>query len=78
MKNMGRKAKLTLSVDKNLVTAAKDIGINLSAFLEIQLRQYLAVLKNGYTQCGGRDSNPRTPTGQDPQSCAFVRSATPA
>ena len=28
--------------------------------------------------CGGRDSNPRTPTGQDPQSCAFVRSATPA
>ncbi|KUJ94015.1 MAG: hypothetical protein XD40_0836 [Archaeoglobus fulgidus] len=42
------KVKLTLSVDKNLVEAAKNIGLNLSAFLEIQLRQYLSVLKNGY------------------------------
>ncbi len=28
--------------------------------------------------CGGRDSNPRTPTGRDPESRAFDRSATPA
>ena len=42
------KTKLTLTVDKNLVDAAKTIGINLSAFLEIQLKQYLSILKNGY------------------------------
>ncbi len=56
------KQKLTLTVDKNLVDAAKTIGINLSAFLEIQLRQYLSVLKNGYTSntaWTGGDLNPR-------------------
>lgn len=29
-------------------------------------------------KCGGRDSNPRTPTGQGLKPCAFVHSATPA
>ena len=56
------KTKLTLSVDKNLVDAAKTIGINLSAFLEIKLREYLSVLKNGYTTniaWTGGDLNPR-------------------
>ncbi len=35
------KTKLTLWVDKNLIASAKEIGLNLSAFLEIKLREYL-------------------------------------
>ena len=34
------KTKLALTVDKNLVDSAKEIGINLSAFLEYRLRQF--------------------------------------
>ncbi len=43
---MGRKTNLTLYVDKNLVKEAKELGINLSAFLEIKLREYLALVKS--------------------------------
>ena len=42
------KTKLTLTVDKNLIESAKEININLSAFLELKLREYLSVLKNGF------------------------------
>ena len=41
------KVKLTLTVDKNLVDAAKEVGINISAFLEYQLRQHLSLMKIG-------------------------------
>ncbi len=41
------KTKLTLTVDKNLVESAREINMNLSAFLELKLREYLCVIKNG-------------------------------
>ncbi len=54
------KTKLTLTVDKNLVGSAKEIGINLSVFLEYQLRQYLTLLKTEFLpdfKWGRRDLN---------------------
>ena len=47
------KQKLTLSIDKDIITQAKTSGINLSSFLEIRLTDYLMVKK-----CSRRDSNP--------------------
>ena len=35
------KQKLTLSIDKEVITQAKEKGINLSSFLEIRLTDYL-------------------------------------
>jgi post-segregation antitoxin (ccd killing protein) len=35
------KQKLTLSIDKDIITQAKNQGINLSSFLEIRLTDYL-------------------------------------
>jgi post-segregation antitoxin (ccd killing protein) len=35
------KQKLTLSIDKDIITKAKNKGINLSSFLEIRLNDYL-------------------------------------
>jgi post-segregation antitoxin (ccd killing protein) len=35
------KQKLTLSIDKDIITQAKEKGINLSSFLEIRLTDYL-------------------------------------
>jgi hypothetical protein len=62
------KKKLTLSVNKDLVMAAKEKNINLSAFVESKL---LELLSPGINSCGGRDSNTRTPTRQGPKPCAF-------
>ena len=39
------KYKLTLSVDKEIVKEAKKLDINLSSFLEIRLREDIAVAK---------------------------------
>ena len=47
------KQKLTLSIDKEILTKAKQSQINLSSFLEIRLVDYLMVKK-----CSRRDSNP--------------------
>jgi len=47
------KKKLTLSVDEEIIHQAKQQGINLSAFLEIRLTDYLRGDK-----CGYRDLNP--------------------
>gem|GEM_PF-2201352 len=66
--------KLTLLVDKNLIELARDMGINLSRFLEEKLREELNHKNNA---CGGRDLNPRTPSGQDLKSCAFDLSRQP-
>ena len=60
--------KLTLLVDKNLTELAKAKRINLSKFMEYKLREELF---QETISCGGRDLNPRTPTGPDPQSGAF-------
>lgn len=48
------KTKLTLSVDKDLIKLARENKINISAFLEEKLREYL-LLNN---ECGCRDLNP--------------------
>ncbi len=40
------KTKLTLWIDKNVIAEAKEMGLNLSAFLELKLREYLALVKN--------------------------------
>ena len=64
------KKKLTLSVNKDLVTSAKEKRINLSAFLESKLEELLFLSDNS---CGERDSNPRIPAEQDLKSCAFVQ-----
>ena len=70
-----KRRKLTLLVNKNLIKLAKAKGINLSKFMEHKLKEELFQETNS---CGGWDLNPRTPTGRDPESRAFVRSATPA
>ncbi len=64
------KTKLTLTVDKNLVESAKEVGLNLSAFLEYQLRQYLSLMKNGLKKnylCPDPDLN-RGPCGLQPHA----------
>jgi len=48
------KQKLTLSIDKKIITQAKRQKINLSSFLEIRLIDYLGEKKI----CPHRDSNP--------------------
>ena len=47
------KQKLTLSIDKEIITQAKKQNINLSSFLEIRLVDYL-----NYKECSHRYSNP--------------------
>ena len=53
-----------IKIDKNLLERAKELGINISSVLEEKLKEVL-------NSCGGRDLNPRTPTGRDPKSRAF-------
>lgn len=38
------KYKLTLSVNEDVVKRAREHGINISAFLEIKLEEYLALI----------------------------------
>ena len=68
------KKKLTLSVNKDLVNAAKAKNINLSYFLESKLS---ALLDDEIRTCGGRDSNTRTPTRQGSKPCAFSKLSNP-
>jgi hypothetical protein len=62
------KKSLNLSVNEDLVNAAKAKNINLSFFLESKL---LELLNDELKTCGGRDLNPRIPAEQDLKSCAF-------
>jgi hypothetical protein len=39
------KQKLTLSIDKDIITQARKANINLSSFLEIRLSEYLSECK---------------------------------
>jgi len=50
------KQKLTLSIDKKIITQAKKLGINLSSFLEIRLTDHPSD-KEKYSH---RDSNPNS------------------
>ncbi len=59
----------------NLENTAKSKRINLSFFLESKLQELLTAENS---QCGGQDSNPRTPAGADLESATFVHSVTPA
>jgi hypothetical protein len=64
----GQKQKLTLSLNRDLVTSAKAKNINLSFFFESKLAELLNTCNSS---CGGWDLNPRIPAEQDLKSCAF-------
>ena len=51
-------------INKNLLQKAKELGIDISSVLKEKLKEILSL-------CGGRDLNPRTPTGQGLKPCAF-------
>ena len=55
------KAKLTLSVDKNLIKMAKENKINISRFLEEKLREYFVLNENGRGGIRTRDHWLRRP-----------------
>ncbi len=72
------KKAIKLSVDEDLITEARKIGLNISAFLENKLREFLySKNKAEIIECGGRDLNPRTPSGADLESAAFDLSRQP-
>ena len=56
------KRKLTLAIDETLLKKAKELEINFSSFLEIRLREYIALIEesngNYAVQRVCRDSNP--------------------
>ena len=56
------KRKLTLAIDEDLLKKVKDCDINISSFLEIRLREYIALVEgiaiNDGDKCGRRDLNP--------------------
>ena len=39
------KARTTITIDKDLLKKAKEMGINVSAFLDIKLREYIALVE---------------------------------
>ena len=55
------KQKLTLSIDKDTITQAKQQGINISSFLEIRLSDYLNDKENGSGGIRTRDHWLRRP-----------------
>ena len=60
------KTKLTLWVDKNVIAEAKAMGLNISAFLELKLREYLALIKNDF------NSNLTPPAGFEPATIGLT------
>jgi hypothetical protein len=62
------KRKLTLSVDKIIIKEAKKLDINLSSFLEIRLREYIAITKGIIKNKAGMDW-----TGFEPVASALRR-----
>ena len=55
------KQKLTLSIDKDTITQAKQQGINISSFLEIRLSDYLNDKESGRGGIRTRDHWLRRP-----------------
>ena len=58
-----KKKPLNLLVSKDLVKKAREYNINCSAFFEIKLREYFALIENNQkvnilSECGRRESNP--------------------
>ncbi len=53
-----------VKVNKNIATVFTALGIDINSILEEKLREILI-------PCGGRDLNPRTPSGQGLKPCAF-------
>ena len=77
---MSKKVRINVTIDEDLYYFAKDIGLNISRFLNNRLRDLRDKLQSDNlppededksNQCGGRDLNPRTPTGRDLESLAF-------
>ena len=60
MRKKSNKTKLTLWIDKNVLAEAREYIPNLSAFVEMKFREYIALFKRseGLKKCRGRDSNP--------------------
>ena len=56
------KQKLTLAIDQDLLKKVKDRDINISSFLEIRLREYMAladdIIKGDKSKRTYGDSNP--------------------
>ncbi len=69
-KDMVRKVRVNLYVNERLRELAEEFGLNLSSFLEIKLFEHFRELLLINGACGGRDLNPRTPTGRDPEGWA--------
>jgi len=67
-KDMVDKVRTHVYINKRLKKLAEEFGLNLSSFLEIKLFEHFKELLLLNTTCGGRDLNPRTPTGRDPES----------
>lgn len=60
-----QKRRITISLHKNLIRDAQKLKIDISSFVEIELRKYIAVIdrRNDETslkrdECGRRDLNP--------------------
>ena len=77
---MSKKVRINVTIDEDLYYFAKDIGLNISRFLNNRLRDLRDKLQSNdpppenprnQNGCGGRDLNPRTPTGRDLESLAF-------
>ena len=74
-----KKIRVHVTLDQELVDEALRRGYSLSRLLNRLLRGYL-LAKNDFENldwCGGRDLNPRTPTGRDPESRAFDQARQP-
>ena len=70
------KQKLTLSIDKEIITQAKKLEINLSSFLEIRLIDHLSDKE----KCSRRDSNPSSWLSSDvdnPRKARMIGRTTP-
>jgi hypothetical protein len=52
--------KLTLRLNAEVIKKAKNLGLNLSGFLEIRLQDYFALIESGQNHC----ENNRTPRGR--------------
>ena len=57
-----KKKPLNLLINEDLVKKAREHDINLSSFLELRLREYLALIdrvsKENKSECSRRDLNP--------------------
>ena len=56
------KVRTTITISKDLLKLARENEINISSFVDIELRRYLAYINSSNTiknkECGYRDLNP--------------------